>query len=256
MRIAYFTAMVGDAEAVNFQPRLGKRSSVDVFIFTDRKRNVPKNWREVTLKIPADSHPEKIHKTMKLSNHSQFSAYDMVVYFDNKVIILGDPIRLARALLGEERMGFFEHSYRDSLKEEFDVNIMNFSDSRGAQISSLFGVYEAHKPELLSQPFTWNGIFCRLNNDADVDALMSRWKDATLSFGYRDQLTKPLVVSIEEFKFNTVKVNNFFSRAHIWPISANIFSPSRCLQKGTAGRVLSTIVGLFRWGLLILLAKK
>lgn len=109
-----------------------------------------------------------------------------------------------------------EHSFRDSVDEEFDAVIEGRLESSDRALEQRYHYAELY-PEALAERPLWNAVIARKN--ISTVALFARiWFDHVLRYARRDQLSATIAAKISRVSLNRVPIDNGDSEIHSWPI--------------------------------------
>jgi len=198
----------------------GPIEGVDFICFSNRKLDPKGIWdvRLVDPLLPADL--PRSSREYKIRPHVWLSEYSQSLYIDTKVRLIGNPIDLWNSLIGVHSnivLGLFEHSFRETLKDEFrEVSQSNLDE--GYVLEKQLNIYETLFKEKLSTKPLWGGIIARRHNELDCIKAMDDWYANVLAYSRRDQLSLP--IALRYITSDRISVNggsNFESSHHLWP---------------------------------------
>ncbi len=199
----------------------GPIEGVDYICFSNRKLDGKGIWdiRLVDPLLPADL--PRSSREYKIRPHVWLSEYSHSLYIDTKVKLMGNPIDLWNSLIENHSnsvLGLFEHSFRETLRDEFrEVAQLNLDE--GYVLEKQLSVYEAVFKEKLSTKPLWGGIIARRHNELDCIKAMDDWYANVLTYSRRDQLSLPIAlrhINLERISINESSI--FESLHHLWPV--------------------------------------
>jgi hypothetical protein len=218
-RLVVYTVIMGD----NFSlPKVEViPENVDFICFSNRMLDDAGVWdvRLVEPLLPADL--PRSSREYKIRPHVWLSEYDQSLYIDSKVQLTGDSREMYKYLMNEDSkrvLGIFEHSFRNTLREEF-AEVMKMSLDAGYVIEKQLHDYNIFFAEYLnSKPF-WGGMIARRHNNSDCIKSMNDWYANVLNYSRRDQLSLPIALRyLSEDRRSILKSSIFESPFHLWPV--------------------------------------
>lgn len=215
MRICVYTAVFGRYDGLIEPPE--SDDGVDFICFTDDVELRSERW-DIRVVAPAFAQDGvRSARLLKILGHDDLSDYDVVVYIDASVRLLGSPTELVDQWLSEDAdIALARHSYRNTLIDEFDEVIRLNYDDRSRVYEQLVH-YGLSQPDVLSEQPLWTGILIRRSTPA-VRTVMQDWAQHVLRYSRRDQLSLPAVLHGADVGVRVVEVDNFSSSLHEWPV--------------------------------------
>lgn len=201
--LAVYTCSFG--ENLSLKPVVAEEN-IDYICFSDRPIPNSCGWRVVTVSPVFPDDLPRSSRNPKIRPHRWLAGYERSIYIDSSVTLTASPDNLWSFLMGESDsvlMGVFEHSFRETLLEEFEaVREANFDASfiLASQLESYRFLY----PELLSTRPFWGGIIARRHMETTCVDAMELWWAHVLRYSRRDQLSLPVV--LDTFPHDTAKI--------------------------------------------------
>ena len=173
-----------------------KIEGFDYYLFSDIELKDPKNW--TILKIPdfvknMNINIVKKQRFLKLHPHLFFKNYDLSIYLDCNLLMLGDINEFLERLLSPKfSIYFFEHRRRNCIYEEIKEVIKLKKDK---QISCL-RVNTKYKKEKYPHNLglSENCLIIRRHNQINCIKLMENWWKEIKEYSQRDQLSLNYVI--------------------------------------------------------------
>lgn len=216
MRICVYTVLLGGYDALLDQP-IGAQSEADFICFTDDSELTSQSWRTVSVEpfLPQDLH--RSSRVYKILGHPMLEDYDVTICIDASVLLRARPEEIVAELLAADvDMAMAEHSFRDSVLDEFDEVVrLNYDDR--ARVYEQLTDYAIHQPEALTAKPLWGGLLVRRQTPS-VAAAMRMWFDQVLRYSRRDQLSLPYALQRSGLAYRAVALDNFSSALHEWPV--------------------------------------
>ncbi len=215
-RICVYTVLVGGYERLLEQP-VAARGGVDLICFTDDMTISTKTWQLRRFEPTLATDPNRSSRRPKILAHEYLPDYDVSLYIDNTVLLIDDPRAIiARFLRDDASMAIFRHSFRDTVRDEFEVVTQIGRDARWVFEEQLQH-YLLSAPESLSAPALWGGMLFRRHHDPSVRAAMTIWWEQLLRYSRRDQLSLPHALRRAGLDITVHDVDNHNSDVHSWP---------------------------------------
>jgi hypothetical protein len=216
-RACVYTALLNGYEQLNEQP-LARDSSVDFVCFTDDPGLTSETWdiRVVEPLFPADA--ARSQRFLKICAHRVLREYDVSLYIDNSVLLRSPAEAAIDELLGESALALLQHSFRATVRDEFDEVVALGFDTAPVCAEQLEH-YAAVDPGSLDVPPLWSGILARRHGDARVVAAMERWFAHVLRYSRRDQLSLWYALRSERLQPVVHLLDNHESHLHRWPVT-------------------------------------
>jgi hypothetical protein len=209
-----YTVLTGGYETLNELQVIDP--TVRAICFTDDPNLKSSTWDVVQIEPIFKSDPIRNQRLIKILGHPVLRQYEEWLYIDNTVRLLKIPSLILDDYLVESDLAIPSHSFRKSVRAEFDVVKVQRLDS-ATRLNEQLVHYQAHHPSSLEVQPLWNGIIARRPNQ-DVDKWAEIWASHVLRYSRRDQLS--IVVALEETKpkFKRIEIDNHSSDYHEWPI--------------------------------------
>jgi len=216
-RLCVYTALVGGYERLNEQP-VALESDVDFLCFTDDPGLQSETWQMRVARTLFPEDPSRSSRALKIRAHATVPEYDVSLYVDNSVV-LGRPPEdvLADLLPDEAALALFEHSYRESVRDEFAA-VAEAALDAPSRLDEQLAHYSVSDPEVLELRPLKGFLLLRRHHDPRVVAAMETWFAHVLRYSRRDQLS--LWIALREARLEPVVhgFDNFESPYHRWPV--------------------------------------
>lgn len=144
--------------------------------------------------------------------------YDVSLYVDNSVLIRRPAEAVIDEPLRESALGLLQHSFRATVREEFDEVVALGFDAAPVCAEQLEH-YAAVDPGSLDVPPLWSGIIARRHDDAHVVAAMERCFAHVLRYSRRDQLSLWYALRSEGLQPAVHLLDNHESHLHRGPVT-------------------------------------
>jgi hypothetical protein len=235
-----YTCLLNGYEDLNEQP-VASASSLDFICFTDDPVLTSDSWSPRLVEPAFHADAVRSQRFLKICAHRVLAEYDVSLYIDNSVILRQPPEVLIRALLSNEsNLAVFEHSFRETVRDEFDEVVEHGLDAASVcreQAES----YEAADPGTLDERPLWSGLLLRRHNDPRVIDAMDVWYAHVLRYSHRDQLSVRFALRATGVTPYVHSLDLFESPFHRWPVtsrrdrSRSGTSAARSLEQRLAG---------------------
>jgi hypothetical protein len=190
-----YTCLFGGYEDLLEQPQ-ARNSRMDFLCFTDDPHLVSESWRVVHTPGHVRGDAQRSSRHPKINPHLYLSEYRTSLYIDNTVLLRRRPESVIREMFPDRpAMGVFEHSFRDSLEDEFVAVLRNNRDSP-ERVHLQRERYRLNHPDLLAKRPIIGGVLLRNHMEATVIRAMKRWWREVMTSSSRDQLS--LLVALDE----------------------------------------------------------
>lgn len=214
MRALVYTVVIGDYDYV-FPPK-NIDDSIDYFIITDDEDLEVDGWDVLLIENRFKNwSASKINRYYKMLPHIFFSGYDVSLYLDGNVRVVGSLTEFFNSFIeSDSKIGLLKHPKRKTVKEEIVACLELGKVDNPIQITEEYNKYIklGFKD---SVELTENNVIIRKHNDAGVITSMEFWWACLLDSVGRDQISLPYVR--EKFKvketlydFNSRVKNPFF----------------------------------------------
>lgn len=215
VRRAVVTSLLGGYESLGAQP-VAAASGADFLCFTDDPELSGADWNIVVCETPFPLDPSRSQRWFKIVGHPMLDDYDEVLYIDNSVRLRADPSGILRDWLDGVDAAFVEHSFRETVLDEFDA-VLQIGLDDPARVHEQLLQYALISPEALQQRPSWNGMFA-YRPGAALREVMMRWYWHVLRYSRRDQLSWNVVVPSSGLRVRRVQLDNHHSELHDWPM--------------------------------------
>ena len=216
-----YTALIGGYEKLNEQPAAAT-SRIPFICLTDDPDLRSETWqvRQVEPMFPLD--PIRSHRQVKLCPHVHLPDFDCSIYIDNSVLLKVPAERLIEQHLAASPFCLPEHSFRDSVLDEFlEVEALGFDDP--TRLFEQLNHYALELPEVLKEKPYWTGILIRDHKSAKVRKMLDIWLAHVQRYSRRDQLSANIAFKRAGLTPQILRIDSRESWFHSWP-------------KGTASR--------------------
>lgn len=205
-----------------------KTPDVAFYRFSERKAWRQSPWQHSTLpRTPDAKTPRLITRYVKIFPHKVLPTYDLTIWVDSNIVILGDIRPLVEEFLGGgEDLAFFPHPSGRTISEEIDFAIAagridpTFYEAASKQKEryQAANLAEARIPEATI-------IFYRSKRDAVKEAC-ARWWYELSHYTERDQVSQPYAMRGKDLRIKYWNwhfadgINPYFRRVPHRPQSA------------------------------------
>ena len=211
-----YTVLIGEYEDLNKQPAfLG--SNLKKYCLTDNINLKSDDWEIRFIEPLFSTDPVRSQRALKIQPHLYFPEFEKSIYIDNSVILKKLPEDLL-ALLGEGVDLFaFEHSFRETLFDEFiEVATLGLDDQ--SRIYEQLNHLQLTYPNALAERPIWTGFLLRDHTSARAKLFSDIWYANVLRYSRRDQLSINLAIHQSKALTRLVKQDNNDSPLHCWPV--------------------------------------
>jgi hypothetical protein len=217
-RACVYTALLNGYEELNEQPA-ARDSLLDFICFTDDPKLTSDTWsnRPIERLLPGD--PARSQRYLKICAHRALPDYAVSLYIDNSVILKRPPEEVIDELLPDDcAFAAFEHSFRDTMRDEFEQVILAELDAASVCDEQL-AHYEVTDAESLGMRPLWSGMLLRRHHEAAVTGAMETWCAHVLRYSRRDQLSLWLALRSAGLVPLVHRLDNHESPFHRWPVT-------------------------------------
>jgi hypothetical protein len=166
----------------------------------------------------------------KLRPYRVLPEFDNSLYIDNSVLLKVDPEEIFNAVDLSSGLSLPAHSYRETILDEFDrVSSERLDDP--LRIAEQLEHYSANHPEILQQQPYWNAIMLRDHHNPVMISAMELWLAQILRYSRRDQLSGYFAFNAVGLVPEIMRIDNFESWFHSWPVNADRKMAQRVWQK-------------------------
>jgi len=211
-----YTVLTGNYEAL-CEAGIARNSSWDFICLTDNPQLRSETWQVRKVEFPFAHDAGRNSRIPKACPHRYFSDYDISLYIDNSVQLTQPPERIVKDVFGagDWNWGVLQHSFRDSVRDEFNrVLRLNLDDP--SRVIEQFNSYKRASPEVLDAPPLWAGLIVRKHMLTGVAEAGEHWLAQILRYSRRDQLSLPYSLRHSAVRLKTVQADNRASAFHVW----------------------------------------
>ncbi len=211
-----YTALIGRYEKLNEQP-VAATSSLPFICFTDDPDLKSDTWQIRRVEPLFGMDPIRSQRTIKLRPHEHLPDFDCSIYIDNSVVLKASPKALIEQYLGAKAFCLPEHSYRDSVLEEFLEVEARACDDPG-RIFEQLNHYSLELPDVLEEKPFWTAILLRDHRNTQVREMLDIWVAQIQRYSRRDQLSVNYAFKRAGLTPGVLRIDNWESWFHSWPI--------------------------------------
>jgi len=213
-----YTALIGRYENLNEQP-VAASSGIPFICLTDDPELRSETWRVRPVTTLFGMDPIRSHRAIKLRPHEYLPDFDCSLYIDNSVLMTAPPERLIEQFLPNPGFCLAEHSYRNTLLDEFlEVAMAGFDDQ--GRIFEQLNHYTIDCEEVLQEKPYWCGLLLRDHRNPKVRAMLEIWSAHVQRYSRRDQLSINVAFRRAGLNPQVLSIDNYASRFHSWPHTA------------------------------------
>jgi hypothetical protein len=188
LKIAVYTCITGDYDKL-IEPR-HVDNRLDYFCFTDNDAQIKSPWLLKSMALPELDNKDK-NRYVKMHPHKLLADYDMTVYLDGNIEIVGDLYDfLLNMYARDESLFVYNHLERDCIYSEAAA-CAYYSHDWIWNVAKQMRTYSAIKYPINNGLVSAN-ILIRKNNST-LAKLMDTWWVAYCSGVKRDQLSLPFI---------------------------------------------------------------
>lgn len=186
LRKVVYTVITGKYDNLRSQPRI---KGWDYICFTDDPELKSEFWD--ICQVPADDELDSIkrQRKIKILAHEYLSEYDLSVYIDGNVRIIGDLDQFIEKNCPESKGYVFigEHPERDCIYDEAKACIKLRKGDPKTIVNQVVAYYKEGFPKHYG--LTQSCIVIRYHNNEDCKRLMESWWQEVKDKSHRDQLS-------------------------------------------------------------------
>lgn len=213
-RRAVYTALFGGYEQLQEQPAAAA-STVPFICFTDDAALTSDSW-DVRVTSPTFARDTvRSARVVKIRGHSDLLSFDETIWLDNRVALTSTPDDLLDDFLADADIALFEHSFRDTVLDEFSAVADGGYDDPARVYEQLIH-YAETDPGVLDEKPLWTGLIARRHTPGVREA-MTTWADHVMRYSRRDQLSVSVALRDHAVTVDRRTSDNRRSRWHSWP---------------------------------------
>jgi hypothetical protein len=239
-----YTTLIGNYAKLNEQP-LAASSRLPFICLTDDSDLQSETWQIRHVKTLFGMDPVRSQRALKLRPHEYLSGFDASLYIDNSVLLKIEPEQLIERYLADSGFCLPEHSFRETLLEEFlEVEARGLDDP--ARIYEQLNHYMMEFPELLQERPYWTGILLRDHRNPKVRTMLELWWAHVQRYSRRDQLSINVALKEAGLCPEVLRIDNYDSVFHTWPHRVMRTKKRRVWSSATFSHPVARIKGLER----------
>lgn len=216
-RRCVYTALIGEYEKLNEQA-VAPQSGIPFICLTDDPALRSESWRVRLVSPVFAMDPIRSQRDFKLRPHLHLPEFDQTLYIDNSVVLSEPPERLFDAYLSDAPFAIAEHSFRDSVLDEF-IAVASIGLDDQARIFEQLNHYELVDDGVLQERPYWGAILLRDSRDGRVRTMSELWLAHVNRYSRRDQLSVNLAFRLAGLTPAAIRVDNHASWFHRWPVA-------------------------------------
>lgn len=192
MRLLVFTCVFGGYDRVF--PPVRSESAVDYVIITDDASLRVKGWRTEVVGTTQFLSAKGPNRHFKMLGHLLLTGYDVSVYVDGNIRILGSLSPMIQSFLASgAALGIFPHPTRNSVEEEIKACLGAGKVKPTDHSAEELAEYRADGfPDNVGLAET--GVLLKNHSHAALDPAMTLWWSLFERFDTRDQFGLPYVI--------------------------------------------------------------
>ena len=160
--------------------------------------------------------PVRSQRLIKLRPHEFLPEFDISLYIDNSVLLHKSPEDLIAQHLPISGFCIPEHSYRETVLDEFLEVSAGGLDDQG-RIFEQLNHYAVSCPEVLQEKPYWTGILLRDHRNTKVCSMLDLWSAHVQRYSRRDQLSVNFAFLRSGLIPDVLAIDNMHSNYHSWP---------------------------------------
>ncbi|WP_294533581.1 hypothetical protein [uncultured Rhodoblastus sp.] len=234
-----YTVLIGDYEQLNEQ-EVASGSDLSFICLTDDPNLTSGSWdvRQVDPTFAMD--PIRSQRDLKIRPHVHLPEFDQSLYIDNSVVLKVLPEILFETYLVDSKFALPDHSFRESLIDEF-IGVIKLGFDDPGRVFEQLNHYALFDPELMNERPFWSAILLRDHHDAGVRKGLEIWASHVFRYSRRDQLSANMAFRQAGLAPDRIAIDNHESWFHRWPITTG-----RERFKGMRDAVASISPAIFR----------
>jgi hypothetical protein len=214
-RVCVYTALFGGYEDLNPQP-MARESSDRWICYTDDPNLSSDDWEVVVVEPLFPFDPHRSSRRLKMLGHPLVLEAASSLWIDNSVLLTSSPRAIVEKWLDGTDVAFLQHSYRETVLDEFVVVLDEALDDSARILEQLDHYARSHADVLDERPL-WGGMIARRWTPS-VDAAMLGWWQQLLRYSRRDQLSLNFALGSSAVDVARLPIDNFESEWHRWPV--------------------------------------
>jgi hypothetical protein len=185
MKIAIYTCITGGYDDI--KPPLVTTKGVDYLCFTDQASRITNGWQFKEIPKNLNLNNKDLNRFLKMHPHIILSEYDLTIYIDGSIQIVGGLTELINEIIKSKELIFlYDHPFRSCIYKESVANIHYAHDIIFRIVKQMRKYHQIGFPENFGL-FECGIIFCK--RSASVSALMENWWEEYCLHSKRDQLS-------------------------------------------------------------------
>jgi hypothetical protein len=212
-KVVIYTAIAGGMDRLQTHRKIN--DSFDYVIFTDDK-NIEADWARV-IHVSPKPDSNRLAKAFKVLPHRYFPNYDVSVWIDGSIQIVGELEGIIKVALTGQDISFFRHYERNCIYEEVKACVKQRKDDPKTMHKQIQRYKKAGYPD--NHGLIMGGVIIRRHNKAAVKKAMECWWTEINNGSKRDQLSFNYIAWRESLKFQYIqypRMRRYFKRhAHL-----------------------------------------
>jgi FkbM family methyltransferase len=210
-----YTTLIGGYEKLNEQP-VATASRLPFICLTDDPSLRSETWQLCKVTPLFGMDPVRSQRILKIRPHDYLPGFDCSLYIDNSVILTEPPEHVIERYLGPGGFSLPEHSFRESVLDEFlEVACQGLDDQN--RVFEQLNHYTIECPEILQEKPYATGVLLRNHRDPRVRAMLDAWMAHVQRYSRRDQLSANLAFRFAGLKPDVMPIDIRGSWFHSWP---------------------------------------
>ena len=205
LKIAVYTCITGGYDKLEIPSFVDSR--IDYFCFTDNEVHQDNDFWCTKLLNFSEFDNKDLNRYIKMNTHIFLSDYDITVYIDGNVKIVGDLYELLSEINGLDGVFFaYTHSERNCIYSEAAACSYYSHDWIWNIAKKMRGYSESNYP--VNNGLVSANVLIRKNNST-MSILMDAWWSAYCHGVKRDQLSLPFISWKLNIQIDYLVINNF-----------------------------------------------
>jgi hypothetical protein len=215
LRLCVYTCLIGATEMLNEQP-VAAASSIPFICFTDDPDRRSQTWQMRPISPLFELDPVRSQRAVKLRPHEYLPNFDVSLYIDNSVLLDKLPEDLIAEHLPQSGLCLAEHSFRDTVLDEFLAVSTDGLDDQ-TRIFEQLNHYALSCPDVLQEKPYWGGILLRDHRNPALRDMLELWFAHVQRYSRRDQLSINFALRRAGLTPDVLSIDNHRSSYHTWP---------------------------------------